>query len=157
MRLASIIQNRRLVQKSSNVPHSHGTRYLPDIHIDRLSIENVSATFAKRAFQGRKEFYLPYTLSELNLDGHVHQGKFTLNKENSEILDYIKTRNILYTLCPSIYLRRISDKYELSEDLPLLKWVEKFHPDKVNFTNPFIVSYNIANIWIEFTENTRLD
>ncbi|MCL6572891.1 MAG: hypothetical protein K6T88_14605 [Bacillus sp. (in: Bacteria)] len=137
---------------------------MTDIYIPKLNKEKVTAVLTKRILQGRDQFYLPYTLNEVNFDGYYKLGQFIMNQENQSIFNWIKEQKISYQLIP------VECRYEF-ENLRSLyffpdihKWLHKKEPltyplefPKIDNNRKITGSYWKAHVWMELTDETILD
>lgn len=170
LRLAHTVNKySRYVMQHRAEPISNGrVRYHADIHIPKLNREKVTAVLAERILQGRHQFYMPYTLTEINNDGTIDPKtqKFIPTSENQNICDWIKNQGIEYELFPLRTLLLFHDKCEIyyPYNREFLNWLHKKNPLEYPLTHSggrigekVSINYDAAHMWMELTENTQLD
>jgi len=156
---------RKYINHHSERQHQKGgIEHMTDIYIPKLTRDKVTAVLTKRILQGRDQFYLPYSLTEVNFDGYHKQGQFIMNQENESIFKWIKKQKIVYQLIP------VECKYEF-ENLRSLyyfpdihKWLNKKEPLtypleylQIDDNRKITGSYWKAHVWMELTDETILD
>jgi len=144
-----------------------GVEHLTDIHMTHLRRDKVTAVLIKRLLEGRHEFYLPYTLSEINFDGQYRDNCFIVSPENETILDWIDKQKIKYELIPNEGKFECSHLRELynPEYANILRWLNKKdhqsypleYTKNADRGSKITITYWRAPIWLHFTNTTIID
>lgn len=149
------------LQKYRNFINYHRQIRSIDVHMERLSVPGILATSLNRWFQGRNQFYLPYSLSELRGDGKLIQNLFCVSPDHNHVFDWIKKQQIRYELHPSqeqIHFQHARDLHD-PKHRALLDWL-KIQGSPIPSEQEemeYRFNYGKAHLWLEIADDSFID